>query len=77
MQFEIYGQAKQPKVVRLNLVNLASGGVRLQVVDENGGHEPGGELVVLHTDGSIHLCNAIDPSIGFELDHRGRLLILS
>jgi hypothetical protein len=73
------GSPHEPGVVYLRLVETDPGYIMLEAVYDYGDdpaasiYLPGGGLLTITPNGSVALSPNIDPALGLELDHDGRL----
>lgn len=80
MKFEIYQEPKTPaqkpeEPIRLCLRDSFDDGVRLVVVREDGNIVPGGNLLRLSADGTLHRYWDVNPCLGLPLDADGCLMM--
>lgn len=76
MKLEVYNEPslETEEPVRLKL-KLNGGCVMLQAVNGNGSVRLNCNLLKFHPDGTISRCLGADPTLGFGLDVKGRLVI--
>lgn len=77
------GSPREPGIIYLRLVEMDPNHIGLEAVydystalpDEQAIYLPGGGLLTITAEGRIALSPAVDPALGFPLDHDGRLML--
>jgi len=75
MKFRVYEEkeATEEPVVTLRLRIYYDDGAELSAADSDGNILPCGHLITLPLDGTVKRLEAVNPDLGFQLDHRGRI----
>jgi len=75
MELMVYEESEQePLPVLLKLESIGSC-VVVNAVDTFGRRLPGGALLTFHPDGRVYRPTNVDPSLGFQLDPKGRIMV--
>lgn len=72
MKFEIFGKEPEDMAVRIRLTEI-EGHITLMAVDKNGVCLSQGNLLILHSDGTLERAPAVSPHLGFQLDSEGKI----
>ena len=75
MKFRVYKEkeANEEPVVALRLIVCFDGSAGLFAVDSNGNILLDGGLITLALDGTACRSQGVNPDLGFQLDHKGRI----
>jgi len=76
MKLKIYSESKEEQTpVCLKLVEGTNGDVRLVACDEEGNPVYAGNILDIREDGKIHLYPGVDPDLGFQRNHKGKVIV--
>ena len=75
MKLEVFQPIKTKKTVFLDLRSAGDGAIVLCAVDESGSPLSAGCLLYFEPSGHIARIRNVDPSLGFKLDKKGRIVV--